>query len=61
MVDKVYRRVLIERVRRKTDDVIVKMQDGFRQNRGCGCVHQVFIVRQVCEKNFSKGKNVYWV
>ena len=58
VVGKVYGRVLIERIRRKTDDVVSEVQGGFRQGRGC--VDQVFVVRQVCEKYLAKGKDVYW-
>ena len=58
VVGKVYGRILIERIRRKTDDVVSEVQGGFRQGRGC--VDQVFVVRQVCEKYLAKGKEVYW-
>ena len=34
------------------------MQGGFR--RGRGCIDQIFIVRQICEKYLGKGKDVYF-
>ena len=33
-------------------------QCGFRQGRGC--VEQVLVVRQVCEKYLANGKKVFW-
>ena len=33
-------------------------QSGFR--RGRGCMDQLFVVRQVCEKYLRKGKEVFW-
>ena len=58
VVGKVYGRVLINRIRDKTDKAIMDVQGGFR--RGRGCVDQVFVVRQVCEKYLAKGKKVYF-
>ena len=58
MVGKVYGRVLINRIRDKTENVIVEVQGGFR--RGRGCTDQIFIVRQICEKYLGKGKDVYF-
>ena len=58
VVGKVYGRVLINRVRDKTDRAILEVQGGFRKGRGC--TDQVFIVRQICEKYVAKGKNVYF-
>ena len=54
---KVYGRVLIEKVRRMTESLIGEEQCGFRQGRGC--VDQVFVVKQLCEKFESKGKKMY--
>ena len=45
---KVYGRILINRIRDKTEHTIVEVQSGFR--RGRGCTDQLFIVRQICEK-----------
>ena len=58
VVGKVYGRVLIERIRKGTEEVIGEEQCGFR--RGRGCVDQVFVVRQICEKFLEKGKDVFW-
>ena len=57
VVGKVYGRVLINRIRDKTEDVIAEVQGGFR--RGRGCTDQTFMVRQLCEKYAAKGKDVY--
>ena len=54
---KVYARVLIERIRSETEDMIGEEQCGFRNGRGC--VDQVFVMRQLCERFESKGKNLY--
>ena len=59
VVGKVYGRVFINRIRDKTENVIVEVQGGFR--RGRGCTDQIFIVRQICEKYLGKGKDVYFV
>ena len=58
VVGKVYGRVLIKRARERQDKFISEMQGAFR--RGRGCVDQVFVVRQVCEKYLEKGKDVFW-
>ena len=58
VVGKVYGRVLINRIRDKTEKVISEVQGGFR--RGRGCMDQVFVVRQICEKYLAKGKDVYF-
>ena len=58
VVGKIYGRILINRVREGTEGVIGEEQGGFR--RGRGCVDQVFVVRQVCEKYLAKGKDVFW-
>ena len=55
VVGKVYGRVLINRIRDKTQNVIAEVQGGFR--RGRGCTDQIFIVRQICEKYLGKGKD----
>ena len=58
VVGKVYGRVLINRIRDETENVIAKVQSGF--TRGRGCTDQIFIVRQICEKHLGKGKDVYF-
>ena len=57
VVGKVYGRILINRIRDKTENVIAEVQSGFR--RGRGCTDQIFIVRQICKKYLGKGKDVY--
>ena len=56
VVGKVYGRVLINRIRDKTETVIAEVQSGFR--RGRGCTDQIFIVRQICEQYLEKGKDM---
>ena len=58
VVGKVYGRILINRIRGKTENVIAEVESGFR--RGRGCTDQIFIVRQICEKYLGKGKDVYF-
>ena len=58
VVGKVYGRVLINRIRDKTEGVISEVQSGFR--RGRGCTDQTFAVREICEKYLKKGKDVYF-
>ena len=50
-----YGRVLINRIRNKTGNVIAEVQGGFRRG-----TDQIFIVRQICEKYLGKGKDVYF-
>ena len=57
-VSKLFRRVLIKRVRAGTECAIGEDQCGFRQGRGC--MDQVFAVRQVGEKHLANGKDVFW-
>ena len=54
---KVYGRVLIEKVREITEDLIGEEQSGFRMGRGC--VDQVFVMEQLSEKCLAKGKSLY--
>merc|ERR1711911_567486 len=54
---KVYGRVLIERVRGMTEEMIGEEQCGFRVGRGC--VDQVFSLKQLSEKCVAKGKSLY--
>ena len=58
VVGKVYGRILINRIRDRTEGVISEVQSGFR--RGRGCTDQTFVVRQICEKYVRKGKDVYF-
>ena len=57
VVGKVYGRVLINRIRGKTENVIAEVQGDFR--RGRGCTDQIFIVRQICGKYLGKGNDVF--
>ena len=58
MVGKLFGRVLINRIRDGTEEALKEEQCGFR--RGRGCVDQVFVVRQGCEKYLAKGKDSFW-
>ena len=58
VVGKLYGRVLIERVRRLTEELVGEEQGGFR--RGRGCVDQLFVLRQLNEKFMEMGKKLYW-
>ena len=58
VVGKVYGRILINRIRDKTENVIPEVQSDFR--RGRGCTDQTFIARQICENHLGKGKDVYF-
>ena len=60
VVGKLYGRVLIKRDIAGTECAIGEEQYGFRQ-QGIGCMDEVFVVRQVCEKYLANGKNVFWV
>ena len=57
VVGKVYGRILINRIRDKTENVIMEVQSGFR--RGRGCTDQIF-VRQISKKYLEKDKDVYF-
>ena len=54
VVGKAYGRISINRIRDKTENVIVEVQSDFRRSRGY--TNQIFIVRQLCEKYLGKGK-----
>ena len=58
VVGKLYGRVLINRVVKGTEAAIGEEQCGFRKGRGC--VDQIFVVRQLCEKFLGKGRDVYF-
>ena len=58
VVSKLFGRVLIKRVRARTECAIREEQCGFRHCRGC--MDQVFAVRQVCENYLANGKDVFW-
>ena len=54
VVGKLYGRMLIKRVKNGTECARVEEPNGFRKSRGC--IDQVFLVKQVCEKYLAKGK-----
>ena len=58
IIGKVFGRVLINRIKDKTESMIAEIQGGFR--RGRGCTDQTFVVRQICEKYVKKDKDVYF-
>ena len=53
-----YGRVLIDIIRTRTDGLLGEKQCGFRIWRGC--VDQLFVVRQLCEKFLAEGKDLFW-
>ena len=55
--DKVYGRILIERVRVLTEGMIGEEQCGFRSGRGC--VDHVFVMKQMSEKFCGKNKSLF--
>src|SRR5215469_14425216 len=57
VVGKVYGRIIIDRMKEITGDLIGDEQGGFRKGRGC--IDQVFILRKLCEKYREKGREVY--
>ena len=59
VVCKLFGRVPIKRVGAGTECAIEEEQCGFRQFRGC--MDQVFVVTQVCEKYLANGKDVFYV
>ena len=54
---KVYGRLVIERVRKLTERSVRDEQGGFRKGRGC--VDQVFMLKNICEKYLEKCKDVF--
>ena len=59
VVGKLYGSVLIKRVRVGTECAIgAEEQCEFKQGRGC--MDQVFVVRQECEKHLTNEKDVFW-
>ena len=58
VVGKLYGRVLIKRVIAGTECAIGEEQCGYRQGRGC--MDQVFVIRQICEKFLANWKDVFW-
>jgi hypothetical protein len=56
VVGKVYGSVLIEEVKRITDEKIGEEQGGFRKGRGC--IDQIFGVNQIIEKKLERQKEL---
>ena len=57
VVGKIYAGILIDRVRRVTGGLIDDEQGGFREGRWY--VHQIFTLKQKCEKAREKTRKVY--
>ena len=57
MEGKLYGGILIDRIRSSVDRVIGEEQCGSREGRGC--VDQIFVVRELCEKYLGLDKEVY--
>ena len=57
VVGKIYAGILVERVRRVTEDMIGEEQGAFRSGRGC--VDQIFTLKQMSEKMREKKKSLY--
>ena len=53
---KVYARIVDNRVKQKTEGMILEVQGGFRKGRSC--IDQIFTVRQLVEKVLEKGKQM---
>ena len=51
VVGKIYERILVDRVRKETEDFIDDEQGGFRTGRGC--INQIFTLKQVGEKTWE--------
>ena len=50
--------MLIGRIRTRSDDVLGEEQCSFRC--GSGCVYQLFVVMQLCEKFLAMGMDLFW-
>ena len=59
VVDKVFARVLNDRVKGLTEGSVMDEQGGFRSGRGC--LDQIFAVKQVIEKMIEKDKVIFMV
>ena len=57
MVGKIYAGILVDRVHKMTEGLIVDEQGGFRARRGC--VDQIFTLKQINEKAREKKCRVY--
>ena len=57
MPDKLYGRILIEKIHSLTEGLIREEQCGFKSGRGC--VDQVFVMKQMTEKFADKNKCLY--
>ena len=55
---KVFNRIVLEKIREKTEVHTSESQFGFRPNRGT--IDAVFIVRQLMEKSKEKGINLHF-
>jgi hypothetical protein len=57
VVGKIYAGILVERVRRVTEELIGEEQCAFRSGRGC--IDQIFTLKQMSEKMKGKKKKLY--
>ena len=57
VVGKLYGRVLIERVKRKTNNSLRDEQCDFRDGRGC--VDQIFCLKNLIEKSLERNRKLY--
>jgi hypothetical protein len=57
VVGKIYAGILVERVRRVTEELIGEEQGAFRSGRGC--IDQIFTLKQMSEKMKGKKKKLY--
>jgi hypothetical protein len=57
IVGKIYAGILVERVRRVTEELIGEEQGAFRSGRGC--IDQIFTLKQMTEKVKEKKKKLY--
>ena len=57
VVGKLYGRVLIERVKRKTNDSVSDEQCEFRDGRGC--VDQILYLKNLIEKSLERNRKLY--
>lgn len=56
MPDKVHARILDNRVKQKTEGMILEVQGGFRKWRSC--IDQIFTAKQLSEKVLEKEKQM---
>ena len=55
--DKLFARILSDRVRQLTYNRLLEEQAGFRAGRGC--IDHIFVIRQLVEKHLEIGKKMF--